>query len=115
MVNGGKPCAIQKAGLRDRPVIFQSARLTYCAAQKIAFKEAQMLTIFLSAWRSVAARFAEWRRRQQAYAELVALDDRSLADIGITRSEIPYILSHPRPERRTAKRKVVSSSLKHAA
>ncbi|HXP29459.1 MAG TPA: DUF1127 domain-containing protein [Stellaceae bacterium] len=74
-----------------------------------------MLTIFLSAWRSVAARFAEWRRRQQAYAELVALDDRSLADIGITRSEIPYILSHPRPERRTAKRKVVSSSLKHAA
>jgi len=36
--------------------------------------------------------FAEWRRRQQAYTELMALDDRSLADIGIRRSEIPAIV-----------------------
>ncbi|HWD60407.1 MAG TPA: DUF1127 domain-containing protein [Stellaceae bacterium] len=36
--------------------------------------------------------FAEWRRRQQAYAELMALDDRSLADIGIHRSQIPGIV-----------------------
>ena len=41
----------------------------------------------------LAAALAGWRRRQQAYAELYALDDRSLADIGITRSEIPYVLS----------------------
>jgi uncharacterized protein YjiS (DUF1127 family) len=32
--------------------------------------------------------FADWRRRQKAYAELMALDDHSLADIGIHRSEI---------------------------
>jgi uncharacterized protein YjiS (DUF1127 family) len=36
--------------------------------------------------------FTEWRRKQQAYAELMALDDRSLADIGIRRSEIPAIV-----------------------
>jgi uncharacterized protein YjiS (DUF1127 family) len=36
--------------------------------------------------------FAEWRRRQHAYAELMSLDDRSLADIGIRRSEIPAIV-----------------------
>lgn len=36
--------------------------------------------------------FAEWRRKQQAYAELTSLDDRSLADIGIRRSEIPAIV-----------------------
>jgi len=36
---------------------------------------------------------ADWRQRRQAYAELAALDDRSLADIGITRSEIPFVLS----------------------
>ena len=36
--------------------------------------------------------FAEWQRRQRAYAELMALDDRSLADIGIRRSEIPAIV-----------------------
>lgn len=36
--------------------------------------------------------FADWRRRQQAYTELMALDDRSLADIGVRRSEIPAIV-----------------------
>ena len=36
--------------------------------------------------------FADWRRKQQAYSELMALDDRSLADIGIRRSEIPAIV-----------------------
>ena len=47
---------------------------------------------------------ADWRRRQQAFAELSALDDRSLADIGINRSDIPAIvegfqgLGHPAPE-----------------
>jgi len=35
---------------------------------------------------------AEWRHKQRAYAELMALDDRSLADIGIRRSEIPAIV-----------------------
>jgi hypothetical protein len=31
--------------------------------------------------------FSEWHR-EQAYAELLALDDRSLADIGLRRSDI---------------------------
>jgi uncharacterized protein YjiS (DUF1127 family) len=35
---------------------------------------------------------SEWRRKQQAYAELSALDDRSLADIGIDRSQILAII-----------------------
>ncbi len=38
------------------------------------------------------AALSEWRRKQQAYAELSALDDRSLADIGINRSQIPAIV-----------------------
>ncbi len=42
----------------------------------------------------VAARtaLARWRQRQRAYGELMALDDRSLADIGIHRSQIPAIV-----------------------
>ena len=42
----------------------------------------------------IAARnaFAAWQRRRRAYDELMALDDRSLADIGIRRSEIPAIV-----------------------
>jgi uncharacterized protein YjiS (DUF1127 family) len=35
--------------------------------------------------------FADWRRRQRAYAELMALDDHSLADIGIRRSQVRAI------------------------
>ena len=35
---------------------------------------------------------AEWRRKQHAYGELMSLDDRSLADIGVRRSEIPAIV-----------------------
>jgi uncharacterized protein YjiS (DUF1127 family) len=47
----------------------------------------------------------EWRHRQQAYTELMSLDDRSLADIGIRRSEIPAIVegyheASPKPRER---------------
>jgi uncharacterized protein YjiS (DUF1127 family) len=37
-------------------------------------------------------RLGEWRRRQRAYEELMALDDRSLADIGLHRSQIPALV-----------------------
>jgi len=42
----------------------------------------------------VAARdaIAGWRQRQRAYGELMALDDRSLADIGIRREEIRAVV-----------------------
>ena len=40
----------------------------------------------LFAWLTRA--FLRWRRREQAVAELARLDDRTLADIGLHRSEI---------------------------
>jgi len=43
-----------------------------------------MVNCFVSAGRA----FSAWRRRQQTYAELMALDDHSLADIGLHRSQI---------------------------
>ena len=43
-----------------------------------------VVNLFISAGRA----FAEWRRRERAYAELMTLDDHSLADIGIHRSQI---------------------------
>jgi uncharacterized protein YjiS (DUF1127 family) len=43
-----------------------------------------ILNLFLSAGRAIA----EWRRRERAYRELMALDDRSLADIGVRRAQI---------------------------
>lgn len=52
-----------------------------------------MLNLVLSGLQHVQASYASWRRRQAAYDELNALDDRSLADIGITRADIPYLFS----------------------
>ena len=42
----------------------------------------------------VAARaaIASWGQRHRAYGELMALDDRCLADIGIHRTQIPGII-----------------------
>ena len=48
-----------------------------------------VLNLLISARRAVS----EWRRRQKAYAQLSALDDRSLADIGIHRSQIPALVA----------------------
>jgi uncharacterized protein YjiS (DUF1127 family) len=43
---------------------------------------------FLNLFVSAGKAFSAWRRRERAYAELMALDDRSLADIGVRRSQI---------------------------
>ena len=53
-----------------------------------------MLNFLENLGHALGSAWSDWRSRQQAYAELASLDDRSLADIGITRSEIPYVLSH---------------------
>jgi uncharacterized protein YjiS (DUF1127 family) len=47
------------------------------------------LTHFLG---SVADRFIAWRARERAFAELDALDDRTLADLGLRRGDIPYVV-----------------------
>lgn len=52
-----------------------------------------MLSILASGLQQLKAAYVDWRRRQAAYDELNSLDDRSLADIGITRSDIPYLFS----------------------
>ena len=43
-----------------------------------------MVNLLISAGRA----FSQWRRREQTCAELMALDDHSLADIGLHRSQI---------------------------
>ena len=64
----------------------------------------------------LATALAGWRRRQRAYAELYALDDRSLADIGITRSEIPYVLSRATQARNPRRAEVPhEGNFRHAA
>ncbi len=53
-----------------------------------------LLTVFIAA----ASGWADWRRRRRSYGELMALDDRLLADIGLRRTDIPAIF-HERVRR----------------
>jgi uncharacterized protein YjiS (DUF1127 family) len=55
--------------------------------------------LFWSPLRAVAAAFVEWRRRERAAAELAALDDHALADLGLRRGDIPFIIANGAPER----------------
>ena len=43
-----------------------------------------------------AARLAGWYRSHVTYRELMGLDDRQLADIGLSRGEIDGALANPR-------------------
>ena len=45
-----------------------------------------------SALSAVIGRFRLWREQQRAYAELTALDDHALADLGLRRSDIPFVV-----------------------
>ena len=57
---------------------------------------------FLNLFISAGKAFSDWRRRERAYAELMALDDRSLADIGVRRSQIRALVEGDnRRDRRT--------------
>ena len=40
------------------------------------------------------AAFQEWRKRTKLQADLIDLSDRELMDIGISRGEIDYVVSH---------------------
>ncbi|HEV8679582.1 MAG TPA: DUF1127 domain-containing protein [Stellaceae bacterium] len=46
-----------------------------------------------TAW--VLATFGEWRRRSRERAQLAALDDRMLKDIGLTRSDREFLANKP--------------------
>jgi uncharacterized protein YjiS (DUF1127 family) len=48
----------------------------------------------------IGDRFEGWRNYRRAYNELQSLDDRALADIGVTRTEIPFLLTRPHDETR---------------
>jgi uncharacterized protein YjiS (DUF1127 family) len=59
-----------------------------------------LINLFVAARAAIAG----WRQRQRAYGELMSLDDRSLADIGIRREEIRAVVEgyHDDGQRRAA-------------
>lgn len=64
-----------------------------------------------------ATRVRAWVARERAFRELAALDDRALADIGISRGEIPFVFQ-TKPAERVAPRvepTIANSNVRHAA
>ena len=47
------------------------------------------------AWDHAVACLREWRRRTRERAELAALDDRTLKDIGLTRADAEFLSNKP--------------------
>jgi uncharacterized protein YjiS (DUF1127 family) len=52
-------------------------------------KEGQMTSI-----KSISEKFGAWRRYREAVRELSSLSDRELADIGIRRGDIHFVVSN---------------------
>lgn len=44
-------------------------------------------------WALLARRLRQWKAYTETYAELARLDDRSLADLNIRRSDISFVAS----------------------
>jgi len=62
-------------------------------------------------------RFENWRARERAFRELSSLDDRSLADIGLARADIPFVLDR-KPAEVGATRiapEAANTNVRHAA
>jgi uncharacterized protein YjiS (DUF1127 family) len=81
-------------------LVLVDGRAKSVAAQqkrRIGASVMSILNLLLAAGKAVA----DWRRRQRAYAEMMALNDRALADIGIRRSQIHSLIygeqAPPRP------------------
>jgi uncharacterized protein YjiS (DUF1127 family) len=66
----------------------------YCAAQHYDefIKGDNVMTAIKNVFEALAARFSAWRERERAYAELSSLDDHTLADLGLRRSDIPLVV-----------------------
>src|SRR5712692_5340489 len=87
----------------DAAVLQRAARAARHAAIGAAFaalwRRSRRLLAAAFRLRPLRARFNSWCERRSAAAELYALDDRSLAELGLRRAEIPFIVGLPAPER----------------
>ena len=53
------------------------------------------LAALSDAWDHLASTVNEWRRRSRERAELAALNDRMLKDIGLTRADAEFLSNKP--------------------
>jgi uncharacterized protein YjiS (DUF1127 family) len=59
---------------------------------RVASKGDFVVTALTSIFRSLVGSFQAWRERERTYSELNSLDDHTLADLGLRRSDIPLVV-----------------------
>lgn len=59
-------------------------------------KRSKLSAAFIGLVKDLPARFNQWRKDRTGYGELMALDDRTLADLGICRGEIAAVAKYGR-------------------
>ena len=82
----------------DMLALAQAARKARAEAVRDLFAKAKTAFARLgkSIGKTVVRPFKELRSRQKAYEELMGLDDHMLRDLGISRAQIRFIVSHGR-------------------
>ncbi len=93
-------CAIVMAINENMEMSMRTANLEALASANSTFRSRTRLGLTgmglaAATWKA----FAGYRRRRRIEAELYELDDRMLRDIGLTRTEIPYLARHGRDNR----------------
>jgi uncharacterized protein YjiS (DUF1127 family) len=88
----------------DARTLERAARAARDAALDAALREGWTALLrgvarLAAALRPVRDRVETWRERRNAAKELCGLDDRSLAELGLRRSEIPFVVARPVRER----------------
>jgi uncharacterized protein YjiS (DUF1127 family) len=89
---------------RERQQILTRAQAARAGAMR------ELGSALLHPWQAVLAvvrAYARWRERREAVRELHSLDDRSLRDIGVSRSEIEWVVSSQQAARVRAAVKAV--------
>ena len=92
-----RDAALRKEGyhLRQEGLLIVQVRRTFRLCRTM---ESVMSNLIAKLADGLIGRFENWRARERAYLELSSLDDRSLADIGLSRGDIPFVLAGSRAQ-----------------
>jgi uncharacterized protein YjiS (DUF1127 family) len=88
---------LDTAEFHRRAAVARNAALAESMAQ--TGRELRALFRRFSPIKPLLARFRAWRERERAAEELFALDDRTLAELGLLRSDIPFVAAGGAPVR----------------
>lgn len=89
------------------------AEIDYVVEGRTAMKNAEKTSYISSLLKSLAEKFAEAQKARAGYAQLMAMDSRQLADIGLTRGDIESAVAKGHPRTANDNRSVANNNDDH--